>query len=275
MTTASYLYHKRFSFYFLSLFGLFIITSCDQSSTSPDDLVSAYILAEISDKVFVTTFPRCNYEDAYDLDEFSTKSVVFNFQAKTFSGNLNNEFHCPSEDLGMVFRTTILPLYKLEGKVVKDKSYFYFPYSRNKVLEQIPHVEYLRIDSTQAMLIIEGMQNQTSPLKLVFTTYDEEGLSSFHNYYRLYTLLDNDFELQYQIRIMNDDYNQRFNISGYDTQFAQAFKDVIAADGRVLDHPKIIQGFVDNNERVIEFFKAHRKIISKAEFSEVNDSIKH
>ncbi|WP_201600633.1 hypothetical protein [Psychrobacter submarinus] len=256
--------------FILNTIGVLVIGCTEQKD--PNEPVTAYILAEISDKVFVTTFPRCNYEDAYDLDEFSTKSVVFNFQAKTFSGNLNNEFHCPSEDLGMVFRTTILPLYKLEGKVVKDKSYFYFPYSRNKVLEQIPHVEYLRIDSTQAMLIIEGMQNQTSPLKLVFTTYDEEGLSSFHNYYRLYTLLDNDFELQYQIRIMNDDYNQRFNISGYDTQFAQAFKDVIAADGRVLDHPEIIQGFVDNNERVIEFFKAHGQIITKIEFDKINDA---
>ena len=74
---------------------------------------------------------------------------------------------------------------------------------------------------------------------------------------------------------MNDDYNQRFNLSGYNTQFAQDFQDIIAVNGRVLDHPEIIQGFVDNNERVIEFFKAHRKIISKAEFSEVNDSIKH
>lgn len=39
---------------------------------------------------------------------------------------------------------------------------------------------------------------------------------------------------------MNDDYNQRFNISGYGTQFAQAFKkDVIAADGRMEIPPNL------------------------------------
>ena len=84
-------------------------------------------------------------------------------------------------------------------------------------------------------------------------------------------LLDNDFLLQYKVRIMKDDYNQRFNLSGYDTQFAQAFKDVIATEGRILEHPEIIQGFVDNNERVINFFKAHRQIITKAEFEEINN----
>lgn len=73
---------------------------------------------------------------------------------------------------------------------------------------------------------------------------------------------------------MNNAYNQRFNLSGYDTQFAQAFKDVIAVDGRILEHPEIIQGFIDNNERVINFFKDHRQIMTQAEFDEINNSEK-
>ena len=251
-----------------------MLTSCDQSSSSPDDLVSAYIPAEISDKVYVATFPRCNYNDAGDLDEFSTKSLVLNFQAKTFSGNVSGNFHCPSEDLGMVFRTSITPLYKRDNKVVKGKNYLYFPSSNNRALEGVPHIERFAISSTEDMLVIEGMSNQTSPLRLDFKKYHSGKFGSFHNYYDLYTLLDDDFELQYKIRIMNDDYNQRFNLSGYDTQFAQAFKDIIAVDGHILEHPEIIQGFVDNNERVINFFKDHRTIITQAEFDEINNSKK-
>ena len=259
-----------------------MISGCSQSSRSPDDLVSVYIPAEISDKVFVATFPRCNNNDAGDLYEFSTKHLRLRFQAKTFSGNLSGSYHCPSEKLGMVFYTDLRPLYKLvdldkdDGevveKVVRGKDYFYFPYYEDRVLEKVPHIEYFPIDYTQAMLIVDGMPNQTSPMKLVFTTYGEGGLGSFHNYYQLSTLLDDDFKLQYKIRIMNDDYNQRFNLSGYNTQFAQDFQDIIAVNGRVLDHPEIIQGFVDNNERVIEFFKAHSQVISKAEFDEINNS---
>ena len=62
------------------------------------------------------------------------------------------------------------------------------------------------------------------------------------------------------------------NLSAYDTHFMQAFKDVIAADGRILDYPEIIQGFIDNNERVIKFFKAHRQIVTNAEFNAINNS---
>ena len=250
-----------------------MLAGCDQSSTSPGELVSAYIPAEISDKVYVTTFPRCNYNDAGDLDEFSIKNLVLNFQAKTFSGNVSGNFHCPSEDLGMVFRTTIRPLYEQNGTVVTGKDYFYYTFPQESLLEKTSNIERFYADSSQDMLVIDNMPNQTRPLKLMFMKYDEEGLGSFHNYYRLSTLLDNDFLLQYKIRIMNDDYNQRFNLSGYDTQFAQAFKDVIAVDGRILGHPEIIQGFVDNNERVIELLKAHTQITTYAEFYEKNSLI--
>ncbi|MGP5060369.1 hypothetical protein ACTXJH_02215 [Psychrobacter celer] len=258
--------------FILNTIGILVI-GCTEPK-DPDETVTAYIPAEISDKVYVTTFPRCNHNDADDLDEFSTKSLVLNFQAKTFSGNINGDYHCPSEGLGMVFRATVKPLYKRDGTIVTGRKYLYFPYGEDRAVEQVPNIESFYLDSTQAMLIIDGMTNQSSPLKLVFTTYDEEGLGSFHNYYRLSTLLDNDFLLQYKIRIMNDAYNQRFNLSGYDTQFAQAFKDVIAADGNILKHPEIIQGFVDNNERVINFFKDHRQIMTQEEFDEINNSKK-
>lgn len=273
MIAALYLHHKTL-YVLLSFILIVLISGCNQPSTSPDDLVIAYVPAEISDKVFVATFPRCNFEEANDLDEFSTKSVVFNFQAKTFSGNPSSEFHCPSEDLGMVFRTIIKPLYEQNGSVVTGKNYFYRTYPPESLLEKTSNIERFYSDSSQEMLVIDDMPNQTSPLKLMFMKYPNEKLGPFHNYYDLYTILDDDFLLKYRIRIMNDDYNQRFNLSGYDTQFAQDFKDVIAADGRVLDHPEIIQGFVDNNELVIEFFKDHRQIISKAEFNAINYSDK-
>jgi len=256
--------------FILNAIGI-LVTGCTEPKT-PNELVTAYIPAEISDKVFVATFPRCNNNDAGDFNEFSTKHLRLKFQAKTFSGNPSNSYHCPSEKLGMVFYTDIRPLSKQNEQITKGKEYLYFPYYKDRVLEKVPHIEYFPIDYTQAMLIVDGMPNQTSPLKLMFTTYGEGGLGNFHNYYRLSTLLDDDFKLQYKIRIMNDDYNKRFNLSGYNTQFAQDFQDIIAVNGRVLDHPEIIQGFVDNNERVIEFFKAHRQIVTKTEFNKINDA---
>ncbi len=256
----------------LNTIGILVI-GCTEPE-DPNEPVTAYIPAEISDKVYVTTFPRCNHNDADDLDEFSTKSLVLNFQAETFSGNLSGDFHCPSEDLGKVFRATVMPLYKQSGSVVTGKNYFYYTFPPESLLEKTSNIERFYADSSQEMLVIDGMPHQTSPLKIMFMKYDEEGLGNFHNYYRLSTLLDNDFLLQYKIRIMNDDYNQRFNLSGYDTQFAQAFKDVIAVDGRILEHPEIIQGFVDNNERVINFFKDHRQIMTQAKFDEINNSEK-
>ncbi|CAN6959524.1 Lipoprotein [Psychrobacter okhotskensis] len=266
--------------FILSAIGI-LVTGCTEPK-NPNELVTAYIPAEISDKVFVATFPRCNNNDAGDFNEFSTKHLRLKFQAKTFSGNPSNSYHCPSEKLGMVFYTDLRPLYRLidsnktDGeiveKVVRGKDYFYNTFPPESLIEKTLNIERFYADSSQEMLVIDDMPNQTSPLKLMFMKYPNEKLSSFHNYYDLYTILDDDFLLKYRIRIMNDDYNQRFNLSGYDTQFAQAFKDVIAADGRVLDHPKIIQGFVDNNERVIEFFKAHRQIVTKTEFNKINDA---
>lgn len=266
--------------FILSAIGI-LVTGCTEPK-NPNELVTAYIPAEISDKVFVATFPRCNNNDAGDFNEFSTKHLRLKFQAKTFSGNPSNSYHCPSEKLGMVFYTDLRPLYRLidsnktDGeiveKVVRGKDYFYNTFPPESLIEKTLNIERFYADSTQEMLVIDGMPNQTSPLKLMFTTYGEGGLGNFHNYYRLSTLLDDDFKLQYKIRIMNDDYNQRFNLSGYNTQFAQDFQDIIAVNGRVLDHPEIIQGFVDNNERVIEFFKAHRKMITKTEFNKINDA---
>lgn len=73
---------------------------------------------------------------------------------------------------------------------------------------------------------------------------------------------------------MNEAYNQRFNLNSNknDTKFAQEFKDVIISGGNILDHPEIIQGFVNNNEQVIKFFEAHREIITKAEFDKINNT---
>ncbi|WP_201577743.1 hypothetical protein [Psychrobacter immobilis] len=256
--------------FILNTIGVLVIGCTEQKD--PNEPVTAYIPAEISDKVYVATFPRCNQNDANDLNKFSTKKLVLNFQAETFSGNVFGDFYCPSEDLGKVFRVEIDPLYELEGKVVTGENYFYYTFPQESLLEESSHIERFYSDSSQEMLVIDGMSNQTSPLQLIFAKYSNEKLGPFHNYYNLYTILDNDFLLQYKVRIMNDDYNKRFDLNGYDTQFAQVFKDVIAANGRILDHPEIIQGFVDNNERVIEFFKAHRQIITKIEFDKINDA---
>ena len=258
--------------FILNTIGILVI-GCTEPK-DPNEPVTAYIPAEISDKVYVTTFPRCNHNDADDLDEFLTKSLVLNFQAETLSGNLSGEFHCPSEDLGKVFRVEVDPLYELNGKIVTGKEYFYYTFPPESLLEKTSNIERFYADSSQEMLVIDGMSNQTSPLQLIFAKYPNEKLGPFHNYYDLYTILDKDFLLQYKVRIMNDAYNQRFNLSGYNTQFAQAFKDVIAVDGRILEHPEIIQGFVDNNERVINFFKDHRQIVTQAEFDEINNSEK-
>ena len=269
-------------FFALSL----IIMGCTnpEKATYP---VKAYIPAEISDKVLVTTFPRCHYNhNTGDAYEFSTKMLRLNFQAKTFSGNVSDDFltnyHCPSEKLGMVFYTDLQPLYekveKVDGqiikKVVRGKEYLYFPTSKQRIQQSIPHIDYFFVDSTQAMLIIDGMPNQTTPIKLVFTTYDGIGNSSFYNYYSIHTIIDSDFQIKYQIRIMNEAYNQRFNLNPNknDTKFAQEFKDVIISGGNILDHPEIIQGFVDNNEQVIKFFEAHREIITKAELDKINNT---
>lgn len=126
--------------FILSAIGI-LVTGCTEPK-NPNELVTAYIPAEISDKVFVATFPRCNNNDAGDFNEFSTKHLRLKFQAKTFSGNPSNSYHCPSEKLGMVFYTDLRPLYRLidsnktDGeiveKVVRGKDYFYntFPQSR-------------------------------------------------------------------------------------------------------------------------------------------------
>lgn len=97
-----------------------------------------------------------------------------------------------------------------------------------------------------------------------FTPYYKNSEDSgFMQVYRITSFLSENFQIQYEVYTSRwlKNVDQAFT-SQVDTQFTDDFRDVLQKQENILDHPEIIKQFIINNERVIQYVKAHSKEIN-------------
>ena len=113
------------------------------------------------------------------------------------------------------------------------------------------------MNKSQDMLLINGMRNQTTPFELTYMKYDGSYNRPSSYSYSVLTVVRDKFYFQYEFIILVPENRHGHNLPDYNTDFAEKFRDVIQRNENVLHHPELIQGFVDNNERVVKFINGH------------------
>ena len=129
------------------------------------------------------------------------------------------------------------------------------------MLEEKHSVQKRFVNAYQELLLINGMPNQTTPFTLTYMKYDGRINSTPSYTYRIETIIQDKFYFQYEISILVPENRHSHNLPDYNTDFAEKFRDVIQSNGNVLDHPELIQGFVDNNERIVKFINQHSVVV--------------
>lgn len=229
-------------------------------------LITIHIPAKISNDVLSITLPKCaldlNIKEIPNTNILTSDNAVLTYNIYSYSGNLNNIFECEKYNpTGIEERNELRPIYPLADGQPIYSGYDYFTKFLtalgNKIIEERPFVQKRIVDNTQEMLLVNGMPKQTTPFKLTYFKYNGSINDSPSYHYRVATIIQDKFFFQYEIIILVPENRHGHNLPNYNTDFAEEFRNVIQANGNVLDHPELIQGFVDNNERVVKFINEH------------------
>lgn len=229
--------------------------------------ITVNIPSQIANETLAITLPRC----ALDLKEtpnnnvLTSDEVVLMYDVFSYSGNLKNRFECEKTNpTGIQERNRLRSLYPLVDGQPINNGYDYFTKILkslgNQIIEERPFAQKRLVDNTQEMLLVNGMPNQTTPFKITYFKYDGSINDTPSYHYRVATIIQDKYYFEYELTILVPENRHGHNLRDYNTDFAEKFREVIQANGNVLDHPELIQGFVDNNERVVKFINEHSTI---------------
>ena len=250
--------------------GCSMLGSC--SSTQSEKLldetpITIKIPSKISNDILSITLPKCAFflnereRKALDKGELTTEKVVFNYDIYAYSGNINNKFECQAiNPAGFRVLNELQPIYPLSsGQVMSGYDYLekINDLLGKKIIEKKGKVQKRFVNKSQDMLLINGMPNQTIPFELTYMKYDGSYNRPSSYSYSVLTVVRDKFYFQYEFIILVPENKHGHNLPDYNTDFAEKFRDVIQRNENVLHHPKLIQGFVDNNERVVKFINGH------------------
>lgn len=109
-------------------------------------------------------------------------------------------------------------------------------------------MDLYKVSPTQDGIFIKNKFIETSrPLSIVFTRFNADTPnSSFRYYFNIETILKGEYRLIYTV----------VAIEKMPSQFAEKFRSIIEKNENVLDHPEIISAFVENNEKIANFFES-------------------
>lgn len=248
--------------------GGLMLGSC---SSSPSEQVldktpiTINIPSKISNEVLSITLPICAFklnEKELSNNSLTSDEAILTYSFLSYSGNLKNNFDCTLDKTSSLYgRNPLQPIYPLANGQPIYNGYDYLTKFLNavgnSVIEESPFVQKRFVDAYQEMLLINGMPKQSTPFTLRYFKYDGSINSPPSYHYSVETIIQDKFYFQYKILILVDENRHGHNLPNYNTDFAEKFRDVIQANDNVLDHPELIQGFVDNNERVVKFINEH------------------
>lgn len=227
--------------------------------------ITVNIPSKISNDILSITLPKCAFElNEKELSNNSLTSdkAILTYNFLSYSGNLKNNFECTLDKTSNLYRRNHLrPIHPLADGQPIDSGYDYLNKMLmglgKKIIEERPFVQKRFVNASQELLLINEMPNQSTPFTLTYFKYDGSINSAPSYHYRVETIIQNKFYFQYEVFILVPENRHGHNLPNYNTDFAEKFRDVIQSNGNVLDHRELIQGFVDNNERVVKFINEH------------------
>lgn len=238
-------------------------------------LVTIYIPSKISDDVLAVTLPRCALkinEERFKKNDFEADSLTLIYDYYAYSGNLKNEFSC-SKNKDIAHPNDIRPIYPFPIPNGRDSGVKFLRSLNDavgsKILQKNQYVERRISTPTHELLLIDGMKNQTTPFQVQYVTFDGSFNHAPSYVYDVETVIHDKFLFEYSFFILVPENRNKHDLADYNTDFAEKFRDVIQSQGDLLKDMTLVQGFVDNNERVVKFINDHSKIIKKHELKKI------
>ena len=263
---------------------LLCLTGCFNGSSEQDKIkkleeqrimtdtteITVRIPSKVSDKKLEITLPRCMFGFSIKnkiidgIVEQEAASIIF--ALPTLSGFPNDEeaiHRCPDFSkpvVGLSFAplSRHIKAEKLEygNHWFKRENYRF----RLKEKKNNQELYYIGISGKQTMFINKSETNQQD-LRIDFWPFDvKDEYDAFPHQIDIYSVLDKEFSVAYTV------YSSRFLHGKYkppvsQNYFADGLIQIYKNNESLLDHPEIVQGFIKNNNAILDYIHQHSKVI--------------
>lgn len=260
--------------YVLLYTSLFSLVSCSQEkSITPDKytdetIQTYYIKSGVSEQILPISLPACvitnlssippNKQQIADIKnnnwingiDLRTQRLAFSqpqFPAKLQCGDKQNSYSA------IIY--AIYPLNENEKKLFKS-DLFQYSIEKNKslgarYLDSKNYMDLYKVSPVNdAIFVGKDFPGNTRPLSIMFIRFDPRTPnSSFRYYFTINTYLKGEFWLRYTVIATAKD----------PSQFAEKLRNLIEKNQNVLDYPDVVAGFVENNEKIADFFENQKR----------------
>ena len=228
-----------------------------ESNAINNKIQTIYLKSKVSNQIMPVSLPNCviwgisgqHVENEKLFGNGITLHVDrLAFSQPKFDGSLKcvMEQHSKSADIYAIF-----PLDDKEKRMLQSDP---FEYSLHKAT--VLGASYLGSKNGMALyktspvsdsiFIQKNFISVHRPLSISFIRFNNETPnSSFRYYFNIYTILKGGYRLTYEV-VAN---------AKTPSQFAEKLRNTIESNENVLDHPEIIAEFVENNEKIADFFE--------------------
>lgn len=233
--------------------------------------ITVRIPSKVSDKKLEITLPRCMFG-------FSIKNKIIDgtveqigasiiFALPTLSGFPNDKeaiHRCPDFSKPVV-GLSFAPLFPQVGtKKLEYGNYWLKRESYQYTLKEKKNNQelyYIGIAGKQTLFINKSETSQQD-FKIDFWPFDPEDISNaYPHQIDIYSVLDKEFSVAYTI------YSSRFLHGKHkppvsQNYFADGLIQIYKHNESLLDHPEIQLGFIQNNNRILDYIHQHSKVVT-------------
>ena len=263
---------------------LLCLTGCFNGSSEQDKIkkmeeqrimtdtteITVRIPSKVSGKKLEITLPRCMFGFSIKnkiIDGIvEQKAAAVIFALPTLSGFPNDEeaiHRCPDFSKPVV-GLSFAPLYRniKAEKLEYGNHWFKRENYRFRLKEKKNNQElyYIGISGKQTMFINKSETNQQD-LRIDFWPFDvKDEYNAFPHQIDIYSVLDKEFSVAYTV------YSSRFLHGKYkppvsQNYFADGLIQIYKHNESLLDHLEIQLGFIQNNNRILDYIHQHSKVV--------------
>ncbi|WP_370579877.1 hypothetical protein [Snodgrassella alvi] len=232
--------------------------------------ITVRIPSKVSDKKLEITLPRCffgtNLKHQIIDGKVEEIAVSIMYHLPTFSDFPNNEeaiYQCP--DFSKPITTLgIFPLFPIVGKTELEYGNYWLKqqYFRFSIKEQKNNLALYRAGIDRKLAIFANQSDRSQQdISIEFWPFDSNNKDdSYPHQTDIHSVLYEEFGLSYTI------YSSRY-LHGKNkplvsqNYFSDGLIQIYMHNESLLDHPEIQLGFIQNNNRILDYIHQHSKVV--------------
>lgn len=231
-----------------------------------DTKVNVFIKADNSDRVLKVGTRACYLADVY-FKEGITQGVYLKHPRLTFTGNVKGVYYCVVKKNNSLNNLVVqaAPIAGYRGLEGQFDGYTYLKnvstlLSNTTLLGAKNNIEIYG-SPERIKILLKDYPDNIHPMKIEHSRIHRGDISSsFLYYYDVISMISEDFMIRY--KVISTDAEEVTDNSPFpfpiDAEFAREFHQVLKTEGElgILNHPEIIDKFIENNEKVIQYVKS-------------------